>query len=35
MNKVILIVSYGRCPACGYFGFNGVECFDCGYRGQG
>jgi len=22
----------GRCPRCGYHAFNGVECFDCGYR---
>ena len=22
----------GRCPACGYYAFNGEECFDCGYR---
>jgi hypothetical protein len=21
-----------RCPACGYWAFNGIECFDCGYR---
>jgi rRNA maturation protein Nop10 len=21
-----------RCPACGYYGFNGEECFDCGYH---
>lgn len=20
-----------RCPACGYYGFNGQECYDCGY----
>ena len=23
---------YFRCPSCGYFGFDGTECFDCGYR---
>ena len=23
-----------RCPACGYWAFNGIECFDCGYRRQ-
>jgi len=22
----------GKCPACGYWAFNGEECFDCGYR---
>lgn len=22
---------FSRCPACGYYGWNGVECFDCGY----
>ena len=21
-----------KCPCCGYWGFNGYECFDCGYR---
>lgn len=21
-----------KCPACGYYAFNGIECFDCGYR---
>lgn len=21
-----------ECPVCGYFAFNGYECFDCGYR---
>ena len=21
-----------KCPACGYYGFDGTECFDCGYR---
>ena len=24
-----------QCPACGYYAFNGVECFDCGYRAGG
>lgn len=24
-----------RCPACGYYGFDGRECFDCGYRRAG
>jgi len=24
--------SLSRCPACGYYAFNGIECFDCGYR---
>ena len=23
---------YSRCPRCGYWAFNGYECFDCGYR---
>jgi len=23
-----------RCPACGYWAFNGIECFDCGYRAR-
>jgi DNA-directed RNA polymerase subunit RPC12/RpoP len=23
-----------RCPACGYYAFNGIECFDCGYRAR-
>lgn len=21
-----------RCPACGYWDFNGIECYACGYR---
>lgn len=21
-----------KCPCCGYWAFNGEECFDCGYR---
>lgn len=21
-----------RCPSCGYYAFNGIECFDCGYH---
>jgi hypothetical protein len=25
-------VRYDKCPVCGYYGFNGQECFDCGYR---
>lgn len=20
-----------QCPRCGYYAFNGYECFDCGY----
>jgi hypothetical protein len=24
-----------RCPSCGYHAFNGVECFDCGYKPKG
>ena len=24
-----------KCPACGYYAFNGIECFDCGYRCRG
>ena len=27
-----VIFSLSKCPACGYYAFNGVECFDCGYR---
>lgn len=22
----------GKCPRCGYYAFDGAECFDCGYR---
>lgn len=25
----------GKCPICGYWAFNGQECFDCGYRPGG
>lgn len=24
--------TYSKCPVCGYYAFNGEECFDCGYR---
>jgi ribosomal protein L32 len=34
MNYVIF-VGLMRCPACGYYAFNGIECFDCGYRTDG
>jgi len=30
-----LIKGLWRCPACGYWAFNGIECFDCGYRSPG
>lgn len=23
---------YYKCPACGYWAFDGRECHDCGYR---
>ena len=23
-----------KCPACGYYAFNGIECFDCGYKAR-
>jgi len=26
------IRTYGKCPRCGYFAFDGYECHDCGYR---
>jgi rRNA maturation protein Nop10 len=29
---VVVYVGLYRCPACGYYAFNGIECFDCGYR---
>lgn len=28
----LIIVGLFRCPACGYFAFDGTECFDCGYH---
>lgn len=31
-KRVVLAMSHSKCPACGYYAFNGVECFDCGYR---
>jgi hypothetical protein len=27
-------MSYSKCPRCGYHAFDGVECFDCGYRAR-
>jgi len=34
MVRLIIRLARGlyRCPACGYYAFNGIECFDCGYR---
>lgn len=29
---IIIIFNLSQCPACGYWAFNGIECFDCGYR---
>jgi hypothetical protein len=29
------IKSLMRCPACGYYAFNGIVCYDCGYRSPG
>jgi ribosomal protein L32 len=23
---------YSKCPRCGYWAFDGVQCWDCGYR---
>jgi hypothetical protein len=23
-----------KCPVCGYWAYNGYECFDCGYHGS-
>jgi len=23
-----------KCPVCGYYAYNGYECFDCGYRSR-
>lgn len=23
--------NYSKCPVCGYFAFDGLQCFDCGY----
>jgi ribosomal protein L32 len=24
--------NYWKCPACGYYAFDGFQCWDCGYR---
>lgn len=32
INMFYLTVGYSKCPCCGYYGFNGQECFDCGYK---
>jgi ribosomal protein L32 len=29
--KSAMLSGLSRCPCCGYYAFNGVECFDCGY----
>lgn len=26
-----IILNLSKCPVCGYWAFNGYECFDCGY----
>jgi len=31
-SKMVIFANYNKCPACGYWAFNGYECFDCGYR---
>jgi hypothetical protein len=28
------LLGYSKCPRCGYHAFDGVECFDCGYRAR-
>lgn len=27
-----VVFGYSKCPVCGYWAFNGYECFDCGYK---
>lgn len=24
--------NYSKCPSCGYWAFDGSQCYDCGYR---
>ena len=37
INKIYSFVHFAlfRCPACGYYDFNGIECYACGYRVSG
>ena len=28
----LIMYNYSKCPVCGYWAFNGYECFDCGYK---
>ena len=33
MKKIMRwVIGLWRCPACGYYDFNGIECYACGYR---
>lgn len=29
---IYLIIGYYCCPACGYYAFDGTQCWDCGYH---
>lgn len=31
--ELIIIIGLYRCPSCGYYGYTGRECYDCGYVG--
>ena len=31
MKKLISNCGLYRCPACGYYDFNGIECYACGF----
>jgi ribosomal protein L32 len=30
--KSMINIKLSKCPVCGYYAFNGIECFDCGYK---
>lgn len=32
MIKRLELCSLFRCPVCGYYDFNGIECYACGFR---
>ena len=33
--ELTILMELSRCPCCGYFAFNGYECYDCGYVRRG
>ena len=32
-KKLLMMIGYYKCPNCGYWAYDGYQCFDCGYKG--